>query len=181
MRDRAVVFPEGRKIIQGPDAMHETMGSFVSLAVAAASADAGSIYVLDGGKQFLIPYVTVGLPEKYISECGAVAMGDQCCGRAALHKQQWIVSDMLSDPLFINAKAAAEQSEVRAAFSTPIIGSDGNCIGSLACHFFGPHTPNTSDLSRNKLWAELIAHMMQEHRELRLRLHSSNAKNNPAA
>lgn len=161
---KMILFPEGQRILGGPEAMHRAMGEFVSLATQAATADAGSLYVLDASRQALVPYVTVSLPETYIKQCGPVAMGDQCCGRAALQKRQWIVEDMLNDPLFKNARAAAEQSRVRAAFSTPIIDSAGCCIGSLACHFFEPHAPSAADLTRNKLWAGLIAHIVEENR-----------------
>jgi len=165
MTQNAIVFPEGRQIVGGTEGMHKAMGTFVSLAMEASTADAGSLYVVDATKQALVPYVTVGLPEVYVKQCGAVALGDQCCGRAVLHKQQWIVSDMLNDPLFENAKAAAEQSAVRAAFSTPVIDSTGFCMGSLACHFFRPYTPSTEDLTRNKLWAGLIAYSVEENRQ----------------
>lgn len=165
MPQKVILFPEGRQILGGPEGMHRAMGEFVRLAMEAAKADAGSLYVLDATKHALIPYVTVNLPEIYVVQCGPVAMGDQCCGRAAFQKKQWIVSDMLTDPLFKNARAAAEGSRVRAAFSTPIIESAGHCIGSLACHFFEPHTPSAADLTRNKLWAGLIAHSVEENRE----------------
>ena len=161
----AALFPEGQRMLGGTEAMHRAMGIFVALAIEAANADAGSLYVLDPTKQALIPYVTVGLPEDYVRLCGPVAVGDQCCGRAVLHKQQWIVSDMLIDPLFRNAKAAAERSPVRAAFSTAVVDSAGYCIGSLACHFFEPHMPSTADLTRNKLWAGLIAHTVEDNRQ----------------
>lgn len=161
----AALYPEGQQVIGGTASMHRAMGIFVALAIEASSADAGSLYVLDATSQTLIPYVTVGLPEDYVSLCGAIAVGDQCCGRAVLHKQQWIVSDMLIDPLFRSAKAAAERSPVRAAFSTAVIDSAGNCQGSLACHFFEPHMPSTADLTRNKLWAELIAHTVEDSRQ----------------
>jgi len=165
MTPNVTFFPEGRQIIRGSDAMHSAMGSFISLAMEAAGADAASFFVVDEARQVLVPYVTVNLPEAYVAKCGPVALGDQCCGRAVLHKQQWIVSDMLIDPLFASAKAAAEATPIRAAFSTPILGTSGYRIGSVACHFREPHTPSTSDLIRNKLWAELIAHTVEENRE----------------
>ena len=165
MPQNIAFFPEGRAIIRGSNAMHQALGSFLSLALEAAVADGASIFVLDTARQVLVPYVTVNLPEAYVAKCSPVAMGDQCCGRALLHKQQWIVSDMLIDPLFANGKAAAENTLIRAAFSTPVIGTSGSPIGSLACHFKEPHTPSASDLIRNKLWAELIAHTVEENRE----------------
>ena len=156
------LFPEGVRVIGGNEELHKAVGSFVSLAIEAAGAAAGSLYVIDATKQALIPYLTIGLPRTYIEECGAVALGDQCCGRAALSKKQWIVADMLNDPLFQSARAAAERSPVRAAFSTPLIEPNGECIGSLACHFFEPHTPSSADLMSIKLWAEMITQTLKQ-------------------
>jgi GAF domain-containing protein len=49
-------------------------------------------------------------------------------------RKPWIVSDMLSDPLFAAAKEASVKSGIRAAFSVPVITADGRVLGSLACH-----------------------------------------------
>jgi GAF domain-containing protein len=73
------------------------------------------------------------------------------------HRRPWIVSDMLSDPLFADARAAAENSEIRAAFSVPVTDAADKCIGSLACHYNRPYTPTSYDLERNRVFATLIA------------------------
>ena len=105
----------------------------------------------------LKPYILYGLPEAYVRGCGDVLVGTQCCGRAAQHRRPWIVSDMLTDPLFSDGKSAAEGSGIRAAFSVPVIDAAGNCIGSLACHYTRPYTPSSYDLERNRVFATLIA------------------------
>lgn len=155
-------FTEGQRIITRRGGLPKALGTFVSLAVEAASADAGSFYVVDRDLNVLVPYVTVGLPPLYVKHCGHIALGDQCCGRAALHKKPWIVSDMLSDPLFATAQSAAQASPVRSAFSVPVLREDGECIGSLACHYLRTRTPSAQDIVRNKLWADLIAFTIQE-------------------
>jgi GAF domain-containing protein len=158
------LFPPGLQVIGGTEALHKVVGSFVSLAIEASAAAAGSLYVIDETKQALIPYLTIGLPRIYIEGCGTIPLGEQCCGRAALSKKQWIVADMLTDTLFQGGRTAAERSRVRAAFSTPLIDRDGQCIGSLACHFFEPHTPSSADLMSIRLWAEMIAQTLKQGR-----------------
>ena len=83
-------------------------------------------------------------------------MGCQCCGRAVESKKPWIVTDMLSDPLFAEGRNGAVSSPIRAAFSVPVLDGD-TAIASLACHFEGPHTPSHLDIERNQVFARLIA------------------------
>jgi hypothetical protein len=52
--------------------------------------------------------------------CGDVRVGDQCCGRAVLHKKPWIVANMLTDPLFASAGDSVADYPIRAGFSVPV-------------------------------------------------------------
>jgi len=81
-------------------------------------------------------------------------------------RQPWIVSDMLNDPLFASAKKAAEVSPIRAAFSVPVIDGNNHCLGSLACHYYEPHTPAPEQILKNQLWASMIAHLISEHQRM---------------
>jgi GAF domain-containing protein len=134
----------------------------VRLAGEGANSAACSLYLLDEAKQFLHPGIVIGLPEAYVKGCGAVAVGTQCCGRAVKHKKPWIVSDMLTDPLFADAREAAESSPIKAAFSVPVITSDGEVLGSLACHYKKPYTATENDIERNQIFAQLIAYALTQ-------------------
>lgn len=68
----------------------------------------------------------------------------------------WIVTDMLSDPLFAERRQGAQASSIRAAFSVPVIDGD-KPLGSLACHYLTPHSPTPLDIERNEVFARLIA------------------------
>ena len=126
----------------------------VRLACELADADAASLYVVEGTT--LRPYIIYNLPKEYIEGIGVVAVGTQCCGRAVEHRRQWVVEDMLIDPLFADGRDGAVNSPIRSAFSTPVL--DGEiAIASLACHFAKPHSPSKLDLERNYVFAKLIA------------------------
>ena len=62
------------------------------------------------------------------------------------HKKPWIVSGMLSDPLFKDGVGGAKNSDIRAAFSVAVITYDGDAVGSLACHYKTPYTPTKDDI-----------------------------------
>lgn len=132
----------------------EYLGKMLGVACKMADADGATLFVVDGA--MLRPYLIYHLPVEYIQGIGAVRIGTQCCGRAVEQKRPWIVSDMLSDPLFADGRAGAVNSPIRAGFSVPVMDGD-TVIASLACHFTQPHTPSEADIERNKAFANLFA------------------------
>lgn len=126
----------------------------VRLACELADAQGATLFLVEG--QALRPYVIHNLPKEYIDGIGVVQVGSQCCGRAVAHKKPWIVTDMLTDPLFAEGREGAVSSPIRAAFSVPVLDED-TAIGSLACHFTAPHSPAAIDIERNEVFAKLIA------------------------
>jgi len=126
----------------------------VRLACELADAHGATLFTVDG--PILRPYIIYNLPREYITGIGTVRVGTQCCGRAVEHKRPWIVSDMLTDPLFADGRSGAVDSPIRAAFSVPVLDGD-KAIASLACHYLSPHAPTKLDIERNEVFARLIA------------------------
>jgi GAF domain len=125
--------------------LHPLIVTMVRLACELAEAKGATLFLVDGA--VLRPGIIYNLPQEYIEGIGTVRVGSQCCGRAVESKKPWIVTDMLSDPLF---------APIRAAFSVPVLDGD-TAIASLACHFDVPHTPSQLDIERNQVFAKLIA------------------------
>lgn len=148
---------QGLELLGYPETMASTLTNLVQLAVKAARSEAGSLFLLDEQRQVLKRAVTIGLPNDYLAECGDVPVGEQCCGRAVMHKKPWIVTDMLIDPLFASAREASIKSGIRAAFSVPVIDVHSKVLGSLACHYRQPFSPTNYEIERNHLFATLIA------------------------
>jgi len=148
---------QGLRVIQSETLVHATLTELVQLAVNAAKSEAGSLFLLDEERQVLKMAVTIGLPDDYVKGCGDVPLGEQCCGRAAQHRKAWIVTDMLTDPLFASGREAAVKSGIRAAFSVPVIEAQGKVLGSLACHYRKPFSPSAYEIERNHVFATLIA------------------------
>jgi GAF domain-containing protein len=130
------------------------LAKMLGVACDVAGASGATLFVVDGSA--LRPYIVYNLPTEYIKGIGTVRIGTQCCGRAVEQKKPWIVSDMLTDPLFAEGRGGALESPIRAAFSVPVIDRDV-AIAALACHFTNPHSPTPLDVERNEVFAKLIA------------------------
>lgn len=119
--------------------------NLVRLACESVEAVGATLYTVDPTRRFLKPFVIHKLPQSYIDGIGTVEVGKQCCGRAVAEKKPWVVQDMLSDPLFRDGAKGALNSQIRAAFSVPVITAKGDAVGSLACHFREPRLPSASE------------------------------------
>jgi GAF domain-containing protein len=155
-------FEDGLRLVKGNGDLKGAVGELVQLAAEAGHARGASLFIVDRNERVLKPLVTFGLPPEYVEECGNVRIGDQCCGRAVEQRKPWVVRDMLSDPLFSSAREAALRSPIRAAFSVPVLDRDGECLGSLACHYAAPHAPSDEEVQRNTTWAGMIAHVISQ-------------------
>ena len=132
----------------------EYLAKMLGVACEQAEAQGATLFVVDG--DVLKPFIVYNLPAEYTKGIGTVRVGEQCCGRAVAHKSPWIVTDMLTDPLFADGRKGAVDSPIRAAFSVPVMDGD-TAIASLACHFTEPHAPSDLDLERNRVFANLFA------------------------
>lgn len=130
------------------------LARMLGVACEMANAQGATLFIVDG--PVLRPYLIYNLPTEYIQGIGEVRVGEQCCGRAVEHRKPWIVTDMLTDPLFSDGVAGALASPIRAAFSVPVMDND-TPIASLAVHFDRPRTPSKVDIERNEVFAKLFA------------------------
>ena len=63
------------------------------------------------------------------------------CGTAAFRKEQVIVSDIATDPLWVDYRELALEFGLRAGWSTPIFSSDGSLLGTFALYWKEPRSP----------------------------------------
>ena len=138
----------------------------VRLACELADAQGATLFLVHGS--VLRPFIVYNLPKEYIAGIGDVKIGTQCCGRAVEHKRPWIVSDMLTDPLFADGRDGALSSPIRAAFSVPVLDGE-RAIASLACHYEAPRSPSKIDIERNEVFARLISIALRGRSEMSFR------------
>jgi GAF domain-containing protein len=150
-------FTKGMQHVMDSSDVQRTVRDLVRVAAEAVGSEMGALYLLDKTGRVLKPAVVVNLPEEYVQGCGDVPVGQQCCGRAALHQSPWYVEDIWINPLFPPAtRDAARRAGVRAGFSVPVMTEDGRCLGSLSAHFREAHLPGDFEIERHLLFARLI-------------------------
>jgi len=68
------------------------------------------------------------------------------CGTAAFLKKQVIVSDIASDPLWVDFRDLALRNGLRAAWSQPLISKTDEVLGTFCMYYAEPRSPTGSDL-----------------------------------
>src|SRR3546814_4496301 len=63
------------------------------------------------------------------------------CGTAAYMRQPVFVTDIANDPKWAKFKDLALAADLRACWSAPIPGHDGEAVGALALYFREPRIP----------------------------------------
>jgi PAS domain S-box-containing protein len=83
------------------------------------------------------------LPGEFLAALDGVEIGPcvGSCGTAAYRKEQVIVPDTATHPLFVNFRELALENGVRAAWSTPILNSKGSVLGTFAMCWRVPRSP----------------------------------------
>jgi diguanylate cyclase (GGDEF)-like protein/PAS domain S-box-containing protein len=107
-----------------------------------------SILLPDGDGARLRTGAAPSLPESYNRAVDGVAIGPAAgsCGTAAYRKEQVIVTDIATDPLWADYRDLAAKHGLRACWSTPILARPGNLLGTFANYFHEPRGPADGEL-----------------------------------
>ncbi len=89
-----------------------------------------------------------GLPQPFVRAVDGLAIGPQAgsCGTAAFRREQVIVEDIASDPLWDDYRELAFQSDLRACWSTPIFDARRRVLGTFAIYAQEPGRPDAQQL-----------------------------------
>ena len=107
-------------------------------ALEANSADVlGSILALDKKTQQLRVLTAPNLPHAYNEAVDGLKIGEGVgsCGTAAFRGTPVVVEDILDHPLWTDFKSLAEEHGLRACWSTPIMSSHQDVLGTFACYY----------------------------------------------
>jgi len=87
------------------------------------------------------------LPKAYTDAIDGVLIGPSVgsCGTAAYSRQQVIVEDIATDPLWTDFRDAALPHSLHACWSTPVFSSHGQVIATFAMYYREPRRPSPRD------------------------------------
>src|SRR6476659_10136511 len=102
-----------------------------------------SILLIDPNGRCLRRGAGPSFPEAFMAAVDGVEIGPcvGSCGTAAYRKEQVIVSDIATDPLWANYRELALAHGLRSGWSTPILSSDGSVLGVFGVYGREPRTP----------------------------------------
>ena len=102
-----------------------------------------SILLMDPNGRCLRRGAGPSFPEAFLAAVDGVEIGPcvGSCGTAAYRKEQVIVSDIATDPLWANYRELALAYGLRSGWSTPILSSDGNVLGVFGIYGREPRSP----------------------------------------
>jgi GAF domain-containing protein len=108
-----------------------------------------SVLLLDDDGTHLRHCAAPSLPAEYNDAIDGIAIGPTVgsCGTAAYTRQQVIVSDVETDPLWEDFRDLARAAGLRACWSTPVIGSDARLLGTFAMYYPQPQVPSAADIA----------------------------------
>lgn len=136
-----------------------------------------SVLLLDNDGMTLRHGAAPSLPSEYSKAVDGVQVGACAgsCGTAAYRKQQVVVVDIATDPLWADYRHVALPHGLRACWSSPITSQDGSVLGTFAIYYREPRHPDAEHL-------QLITHSTQlagiaiEHDRAKAELRAAEAR-----
>lgn len=125
-----------------------------------------SILQLDQHSGTLHGGIGPSLPMTYLEAVNGIKIG-QCagsCGTAAYLQQLVVVTDIATDPLWADCKHVALPHGLRACWSMPILSRDGTTLGTFACYYSQPRTPDGYHLTLINRASHLAGIAIEYHR-----------------
>ncbi len=102
-----------------------------------------SILLVDPNGRCLRRGAGPSFPEAFLAAVDGVEIGPcvGSCGTAAYRREQVIVCDIATDPLWANYRELALANGLRSGWSTPILSSDGSVLGVFGIYGREPRSP----------------------------------------
>lgn len=127
--------------------LSDILASIVLLMEAQAEGMLCSILLLDADGRHVQHAAAPSLPEAYVRAVDGAPIGPRngSCGTAMFLKQPVVVTDVMTDPLWADYRQLAEICGLRSCWSTPILTSHGQVLGSFAMYRQETRGPNAEE------------------------------------
>jgi signal transduction histidine kinase len=103
------------------------------------------------------------LPAVYTAAIDGVSIGPAAgsCGTAAYRGQPVYATDIQTDPLWEDWRHLALPHNLRACWSQPIVGSNGQVLGTFALYYREPRRPSPDDVGLIELFSRTTAILIE--------------------
>jgi formate hydrogenlyase transcriptional activator len=107
-----------------------------------------AVMLMDADGLCLRPVAGPRLPKAWVEAITPLKIGPEIgsCGSAAFLQQRVIVSDIATDPLWVDYRDIALSHGLRAAWSQPLLSKDQQVLGTFGMYYAEPRIPGETDL-----------------------------------
>ena len=125
-----------------------------------------SILLLDESGRYLSHGAAPNLPKSYCEAIDGTEIGPEAgsCGTAAFVGHSIYVTDIASDPLWMNFRDLALKHDLRACWSTPIFDEAGKLLGTFAIYYRTPRAPHPEEVEAINALSDRVARAVSVHR-----------------
>lgn len=159
-----------RELLASGASLRETLDELVRIVESLTpSGMIGSILILDDERRRLLHGAGPSLPDAYNEAIHGISIGPSVgsCGTAAYLDKTVAVYDISTNPLWAEFKDLALQHGLRACWSTPIHGSDGEVLGTFANYYRVVRDPSPTDQTLTGLITRTAAMAIEHERDAR--------------
>lgn len=130
-----------------------------------------SILLVGPDGQHLVGGFAPSLPVAYNEAIDGIPIGEGVgsCGTAAHRLEPVIVSDIETDPLWADFRDLAAEHGLRSCWSTPIVATGGQLVGTFAIYHRQPSTPSAQGREVVELLARTAAVAIERWRDSEMR------------
>jgi two-component system cell cycle sensor histidine kinase/response regulator CckA len=126
-----------------------------------------SVHLIDCERGVLLHGAAPSLPDQYNASVDGIPYADGVgsCGTAAARRARVVVTDIATDPLWVNYKHLALPHGLRACWSAPFFDSQGAILGTFAMYYSTPRGPTEAESGLIDLAASVAGVVVERHRD----------------
>jgi|GEM_PF-2174283 len=127
-----------------------------------------SVFPSDFSGRYLRGIVAPGLPLRFCEQIGELEIRPDgpTCVSAAYHHNIQIAEDIANDHRYRDFWDIFRACGLQSAWSAPIIGRNGTCLGSFALYYHQPKRPSDDEIELVKKAALIAAIAIENHRDM---------------
>jgi PAS domain S-box-containing protein len=125
-----------------PEQLKLILATFVRI----QGTEKGLISTFDAGREVLVLAASIGFGPRSLEEIRVLKAGTGPSGLACVEKRRVIIDDVERDARFPGFRDWARSENIRAVHSTPLLGRDGQVLGTMSAHLSRPRKPTEREL-----------------------------------